>query len=100
LDGSEVFVGRIVVIENLDFHAGVGGIAASGGADADAIVGGLGELEFELKIEIAVFLVEKQIPTVGGGAVKNAILGRVSFYSPCWRRFPIGHNSNRSDRGH
>ena len=55
LSGADfAFVNGGVVVEDLNFHAEVGGVAFEGGSDADAVVGSFGELEVETENEIGI----------------------------------------------
>ena len=49
------------MIENLNFHAFVGGIAFVRGTDADAVVRSFGEQEFETENEIRIFFLREEI---------------------------------------
>ena len=65
------------VVENLDIHAGVSGVALLGHADADAVVSGRRKLELEPEDEIPVFLPRIEIAALAGD---HAVLDAVVFH--------------------
>src|SRR5438034_882088 len=73
LHRAKVFVLRRAVVQHLDFHAGVGGVALVWSANPNAIIGTVLESEFKTENKIFVFLFGKQIATAAVGAIKNAI---------------------------
>ena len=83
---AETFVDVGIVVENLYFHALVGGIYAHRGAYAHAIVHALAkEGKFEAEHEVAILLhgVEVALVAIVGSHVDASIDGHVSHLIAC-----------------
>ena len=79
LPGVKVLVPRAAVVEHLNFHPGIRGVALRGRADADAVVGVGSQLELEAKNKVAVLFFGVKIAAVVNGAVDGAILDGVAL---------------------
>src|SRR5207245_6317699 len=71
-------VHRIAIVENLDLHALISGVPFIRRANADAVVGAGGKLEFEPQRKITEFLFGKQIASAVRGAHDYALLRDVA----------------------
>jgi len=77
LIGGEAFVFFVAVVEDLDFHADVGGVALAWIAETDAVIGAWFEFEFEVEDEVAVFFFGAE-ESAGGSADDGAVLDFVA----------------------
>ena len=72
------FIDRGVMIEDLNFHAEVGGVAFEGGADADAVVGAFGELEVETENEVGVLGFGEEVAVGVRGGDEESVFDEVA----------------------
>ena len=96
---AQVLVDRRVVVENLDFHAVIGGVHAHRRTDADAVVDAPAqEAEFEAQVEIAVLLdpqgIDGNLLTFENGDAIAKIV-RLLYREKC-RRFALYSNAGLS----
>ena len=75
----EAPVHRRAVLEDLELHPDVGGVALERGADAEPVVGGRGQLELEAEDEVGVLLLRVQVPPAALGTDDDLpVLGGVA----------------------
>ena len=67
-----------VVVQNLDFHSLICGVAFIGRADPDAVVGSLFQFEFETEDEVGVFFFGEEIAAAIGRTFEQAVLDDVA----------------------
>ena len=75
----ELRVLRAAVVEDLNLHADVGGVALERRADADAVVGVLGQLEVELEDEVPVLLLGEEVAAVFLGGEQHTVFDLVAL---------------------
>jgi len=79
LRGPQVPILGTAVVEHLDLDPGVGRVPLEGGANADSVVGVLGELDLELQDEVFVLLLGVEVATVFRRREEHAVLDLVAL---------------------
>ena len=91
----------VLIVQDLDFHAHVGGVAFERRADSDSVIGALGQLEVEAKDEIRILLLGQQPAAAAGRALERAVRAARGSPGP-WRSirrqpfksFPLNSGTN------
>ncbi len=79
-----------LVVQDLNFHAGVGRISIHGSAQGHATISSRGHLEFQPELEIPVFLFGHQPAAALSVNEEDAVFGSPNAHLAAFVHFPAG----------